>query len=292
MIAPFFWLSLIFVFQVKPTDNPVLQTLLDRGVEANGVSVALPAPTLADGRDAIESRAVLRTVAGDDRGVENLVRDSLTAPFVLKTRDVKAGDATIRVADLWFVVRADLNEIDLKQTLGKADGSTVEAGNMRFTSKLLTAKELGDRNLDRLPEQPGRDEWYTAQAGRLLDRINVESTDRVVATRTVDSLTVAAATARSFNADSAYPNRWSAVSPGGAVEKKSSPTVYPGGGSYVKITRLLAEPGTLFVEAHFAFVEPDPWFSGNPILRSKFSLICQDQVRRLRREIQKRRTGK
>ena len=295
MIAPALLLSLALTltFQIKPTvENPVLQTLLDRGVEANGVSVRLPAPTLADGRDAEESRAVLRTVAGNDRAVANFVQDSVSAPFVLKTRDEKAGDATIRAADLWFVVRADLDEINLEQALGKADGSTVEAGNMRFTSKLLTAKDLGDRKLDRLPEQPGRVEWYTAQAGRLLDRIVVESTDRVVATRTVDSLTVASGTDRSFDADPSYPNRWSALSPGAAIEKKSSPKVYPGGGSYVKITRLLAEPGALFVEAHFAFVEPDPWFSGNPILRSKFSLICQDQVRQLRREIQKRRAGK
>ena len=33
-------------------------------------------------------------------------------------------------------------------------------------------------------------------------------------------------------------------------------------------------------------------FAGNPILRSKLSLICQDQVRHLRREIQQRRTRK
>ena len=41
-----------------------------------------------------------------------------------------------------------------------------------------------------------------------------------------------------------------------------------------------------------AFVEPQGWFQGNPILRSKISLIAQDQVRQIRREIEKKRAKK
>ena len=285
-------LSLVQGPVATPTGNPVFRVLLDRGVEANGVLVPLPPPSLNDEQDASATGKVLQAIAGDDRSVENLVKDSVTAPFVLKTRDTKAGDATIRSADLWFVVRGELDEIDLKSIMGKTDGSAVEAGNMRFTSRVLSSKDLGDRKLDPLPSLPGRDEWYTVQTGRLLDRIAVESTDRAVATRTKDSLTVAAITSRAFDSDPAYPNRWSSIQRSGATETKGSPSVYPGGGSYVKITRLASEPGALFVEAHFAFVEPTPWFSGNPILRSKFSVICRDQVRQLRREIQKRRSSK
>ena len=294
MLFPSLWISLILTYQPNsnPTPNPVFRDLIERGVEANGVSVPLPAPSLADGQNAEVSRAVLRSVAGDDRAVENLIRDSVSAPFVLKTRDVKAGDATIRVGDLWFIVWADLGEIDLNRVFGKTDESSVEAGNMKFTTKVLTLRELGARKLDRLPEQPDRIEWYTAQTGRLLDRITVSSTDRVVSTRTKDSITVAAATARSFDADPEFPNRWSSISRVGNSEKLGSPQTYPGGGSYVKMTRLPASPGALFVEVHFAFVEPTPWFAGNPILRSKLSLICQDQIRQLRREISKRRVLK
>ncbi len=292
MIPFILLLGLVSTAQAAPSNNPVFQHLLNRGVEANGVSVALPSPSLPDGQDAQASRSVLRAVAGDDRSVENFIRDSVSAPFVLKTRDVKAGDATIRSADLWFVVRGELDEIDLRSILGKTDGATVEAGNMRFTTKVLSAKDLGDRKLDPLPSLPGRDEWYTVQTGRLLDRIGVESTDHAVATRTKDSLTVATTTSKAFDTDPAYPNRWSTIERSGATETKGAPQIYPGGGSYVKITRLPSHPGDLFVEAHLAFVEPDPWFSGNPILRSKFSLICQDQVRQLRREIQKRRSSK
>jgi hypothetical protein len=40
---------------------------------------------------------------------------------------------------------------------------------------------------------------------------------------------------------------------------------------------------------HGGFVEPREWFQGNPVLRSKLGLIAQDQIRRLRREIQQKR---
>ena len=286
------WISLVLLTQTPPAPNPVLQGLLDRGVEANGVTVPLPAPTLADNQNAAASRAVLLSVAGDERSVANFVRDSVTAPFVLKTRDVAAGDATVRVADLWFVVRGELDEIKLDEITSQTKPTTVEAGNMRFTSQVLPRSDLEGRKLDRLPDQPGRDEWYTRASGRLLDRINVGVTDHAVATRTADSITVAASISHAFDNDPAHPNNWSSITRTGGTETTSPPRPYAGGGSYVKITRLASEAGALLVEAHFAFVEPTPWFSGNPILRSKFSLICQDQVRHLRREIQRRRTSK
>ncbi len=40
---------------------------------------------------------------------------------------------------------------------------------------------------------------------------------------------------------------------------------------------------------HMAFVEPDGWFQGAPILRSKFSAVAQDQIRSLRRGLARKR---
>ena len=53
------------------------------------------------------------------------------------------------------------------------------------------------------------------------------------------------------------------------------------------MTRLAGLATAVVVEVHFAFAEPLAWFEGDPILRSKFGLIAQDQVRRLRRELLK-----
>ena len=292
MAATVFVLAIALLGQTTSVPNPISQDLLDHGIRAGETTVLLPAPTLIDGRDAEAGRAVLRAVAGDDRNVENFVRDSVSAPFVLRTRDIKADAAIVRAADLYFVVRGNLDEVDIKQVLGKVDESTVEAANMRVTNKLLKDQDLTGRRVDRLGANPHREEWFSHTAARLLDRIAVESTDHVVATRTADSLTVAAVTSRAFDDDTAFSNRWTTITRAGATETTGPARVYPGGGSYAKITRLQAEPGALFVEVHFAFVEPMAWFDGNPILRSKFSVICQDQVRQLRREIQKRRAGK
>ena len=86
--------------------------VLEQGLEANGATVKLPEPRLRDGQAADVQRAALREVAGSDQKLDELVRNSVTAPYIIKVHDVKAADATIRVIDLWFVVYADIAEID------------------------------------------------------------------------------------------------------------------------------------------------------------------------------------
>ena len=291
MIAPPCLLIAALLAQPAPT-NPVAETLIRDGIRSGEVAVTLPRPSLADGSDAATCRDLLRKVVGDERSVENFLRDSVTAPFILRTADVKAKDGILRAGDLWFAVRGDLDEVDLRQVLGKAEAATVEAGNMRFTTKQLPDAAAGRYPAERLAPQPGRDEWFTHASGRLLDRIGLEVTEHGVATRTAESLTIAATTSRAFDADPDFPNRWSTIARTAGKEASGPPRPYLGGGSYAKITRLASDPGVLLVEAHFAFFEPQDWFDGNPILRSKLSLICQDQVRHLRREIQNRRPKK
>jgi hypothetical protein len=161
---------------------------------------------------------------------------------------------------------------------------------MRFESKLLSEADLLARKIQPLPAENGRKEWFTHLNSRLLDRIKVEATDRAVVTRSADSLVIAARTDRSFDTDDRFPNRWANLARKGNTETTGPPRTYAGGLSYAKITSLACEPGALFVEAHLAYVEPLEWFQGNPILRSKIGVIAQDQIRRLRREIEKRRT--
>ena len=86
--------------------------MIDRGLVVGGATVRLPEPTLPDGKNATAAMAAIRGVAGDDRAARELVRDSVAAPFVLKSRDVKADGAIIRVADLWFIVHAGLDDIE------------------------------------------------------------------------------------------------------------------------------------------------------------------------------------
>ena len=43
------------------------------------------------------------------------------------------------------------------------------------------------------------------------------------------------------------------------------------------------------MEIHGAFAEPNGWFNGRAILKSKIALVVNDKIRELRREIAKKR---
>jgi hypothetical protein len=158
---------------------------------------------------------------------------------------------------------------------------------MRFETHLLSAEDLKARSLGETDSSDARAEWYTHLTGLLLDKIHVEATTRVFATRSAESVVVASSTARAFDSDEKFPNRWWPIVRKGGRDEAGPAKTYAGGISYVKISRLAWKPEALLVEAHFAFAEPKAWFDGAPILRSKLTLIAQDQIRRLRRELAK-----
>lgn len=269
--------------------NPVYQDLRQHEMTIDGARVPLPAPVLSDGQSAEEQRQALLQVAGSEQRLEELLRDSITAPFLVKVRDQKTehGDL-IRLGDLWFVIHADLDQINPTdgERIG-AESKSVEAGNMRLTSRLLKAEDLDKRGIKKTGEEKGfRREWYVHLTGRLLDRIHVEVTDRVTASRSDESWVIASRTDPKFDRDEQFPNQWRSLNDEGQPGP-DRPRRYAGGTSYVKITRLAAPQGALLVEAHFAFTEPHDWFEGAPTLRSKISLIAQDRIRRLRRELAK-----
>ena len=263
--------------------NPVYVDAIRSGFHADGATIRFPGPILKDGFDANQQHAALLELSGSERALADLLRDSVTAPFLLKVRDQKMTDATVRIVDLWFVVRGDLASLDPVEVASQASGKAVEAGNMRFASRLLTDDELKPRGRS---SHRGRDRarWFVHLEGRLLDRIAVEATNEAVATRTEESMVIAGRTDPAFDSDTTLANRWRTLGQDGQA---GSGQPFRGGSSYAKISRLKQPPGALLVEFHGAFSEPEAWFQGNPILRSKFAPIAQDQIRRLRRELLK-----
>jgi len=265
--------------------NPVYVDAIRSGFHADGATIRLPGPILKDGLDANQQHAALLKLSGSERALADLLRDSVTAPFLLKVRDQKMTDATVRIVDLWFVVRGDLASLDPVEVANQASGKAVEAGKMRFASRLLTDDELKLRGRS---SHRGRDltRWFVHLEGRLLDRIAVEATNEAVATRTEESMVIAGRTDPVFDSDTTLANRWRTLGQDGQA---GSGQPFRGGLSYAKISRLKQPPGSLLVEFHGAFSEPEAWFQGAPILRSKFGPIAQDQIRRLRRELLKSR---
>jgi hypothetical protein len=268
--------------------NDVYVSLLREGVTLAGKTITFPMPLLHDGDSPDVERAALRKLAGSDEGVKELLRDSVTAPQILRIHDEKGTDGTIiRVADLWFAVHASLEEIDPGQLGGaREDAKPFEAGNMRFTNHVLTDDELKTRGIVRADPKL---EWYTHLAADLLDRIRVEATSRARGSQSKESWVFASRTDHRLDEDAQYPNHWMPVDRQGKAKADAGPKPYPGGASTTKISRLATAPGALLVEGHFAFAEPHAWFDGAPILRSKIALVAQDQIRRLRRELAERR---
>lgn len=271
--------------------NPVYRDLMEHGWTVEGKKIALVGPKLGDGLSKSEQQRVLAEIAGSERAVPDFLRPSVTAPHVLRLHDDKteSGDV-IRGGSLWFVVHTDLDQIDPADISRKSsDSRPVEAGNMRFETTLLEPAALEKRSIK--PANAGREsrEWFVHLTGRLLGRIHVEDTDRVTASRSDESWIVAARTDGRFDRDPEFGNHWSPLDQ--TAGGKAEPKPFAGGASYVKITRLAASPGALLVESDFAFLEPRPWFDGAPILRSKISLVAQDRIRGLRRDLAKSRKG-
>ena len=283
----------LLLLQVQPGNdtepvhkaNPVYADAIRAGFHAHGATIRLPVPILKDGLDADQQHATLLKLAGSERALADLLRDSVTAPFLLKVRDQKTTDATIRIVDLWFVVRSDLESLDPVELASQASSKAVEAGNMRFESRMLTDLELTSRGRS---SRRGRDlsRWFVHLEGRLLDRIAVEATNEAVATRSGESIVIAGRTDPVFDSDTTIGNRWSPIGQNGEV---GSGHPYRGGLSYAKISRLKQPSVSLLVEFHAAFSEPEAWFHGAPILRSKFAPIAQEQIRKVRRELLKNR---
>lgn len=263
--------------------NPVYAELLAKGFTAGGKSVMLPQPMFRDGQSAEDQHRTLRTLTGSDRAVEAFLRDSVTAPFILKLRDEKAEGLTIRAGDLFFAVRVDPGTLQPADLFRRDDTAAVEAGNMRFQAHVLKADDFQGGPV----KPPGEHEWFIHTNGRLLDRIAVEATNRLTSSRAGESVVVAAKTDHRFDGDDRWPNAWRTVSRTATSNGKQTAAArpYPGGVGYVKISRLQGIAGAAVAEVHFVFAEPHAWFDGQPTLRSKFSLIAQDQIRRLRREI-------
>jgi hypothetical protein len=273
--------------------NPVYMAVLKDGLQTNGGSARLPAPRLRDGQNAEAQRTALREVAGSDQKLDEMARDSVTAPYIIKVHDLKATDATIRVVDLWFIVHADIAEIDPAKEAAKADAQEVEAGNMVMRTRILKPEALRAAGIAAAsrPEGTGPETWYAHIHGRLLDRIAFDVTNQAMATRTKESLVVAARIDPAFDKPGPFANGWKPVEGGKDDAAGGALKPYPGGISYTRISRLAFQPGALLVEMHGAFVEPHEWFQGAPILRSKFSIVAQDQIRGLRRELTRRKKG-
>jgi hypothetical protein len=287
LFTAFCWLALA----AEPADdNAVLTALVQKGVSAPGGAVAkLPAPTMPDGLEADKQRAALAGLPDSRHSPAELLRKSAVAPFELQIQSPggKSKSELWRV-DVWFVVYGDLQEVADEDFLkrwsklaGGQDSDVSRAGK-------LAPEEVQDRKL--FDDPAGHpDELFLYSTFELFDRVQVSATRHAIVTKTDESLLVAAQVDSRFDDDEKYPNEWRPMKRGELGETRvGKPQRYEGAGFYAKVTQLKEPAGALFVEYHQAFYEPQEWFKGANLLRSKLPLLVQDSVREFRRRVMTR----
>jgi hypothetical protein len=285
MIQPF----AIALLTLAAGDNPLLQQLVTQGVPiSQGQVMKLPAPTMPDGLDAAKQRAALETIADPNHPVERLLEKSINSPFQLKISNEPGG--TGRRVDLWYVAYGDFAKITSEEYLNErikqsTDQSKQENDGLPRDSHELTIEERQARGLNVI-QKDDLNETYAHVIFPLFDRVILSTTSKVVQTKSGESATIAALLDTKFADDKDYPNFWQPLKRDDAgMLKMGERKAYTGVGSYLKITNLQEPAGAIFVEYHTVFDEPEGWFNGANLLRSKLPLIAQDSVRKFRREV-------
>ena len=271
-------------------ENSVLKQLVEQGVPVGKAGfVKLPAPSMPDGLDGPSQQEILARIAAPNRRVSDLTRKSVVSPFVLKLGDTSTSDEKrpFRTIDLWFIAYGRLElfsqEAFLQRLVETAESS--KKGRLPFVKGILKPDEMKELNL-LVEDTPERMQRFFYSTFGLFDRVLVSATRRVVVTRGPNSVSIAAIIDPRFTRSPDHPNHWQTVTrDGGDAFKFGPPRPYESAGLYAKVTRLADPAGALFIEYHHVFCEPEAWFAGTSLLRSKLPMVVQDGVRKLRRRL-------
>ncbi len=285
-MAPWF-AAWILVWGVAPDAhlqrNPVYRELVCDGVPVSeDCRLRLPEPTMADGLSAAAVHDALAAIPGRFVPVDQLVRPSPVAPVVYRFRPMDAPGCAAPVYgfDFWMVAYGRLDVLFHDDALGRLfDVQDRRKANFYPVGQDVLHRRQITSAADADPSQG----FYHAVVA-MLDRVELSVTARTCESRTDDSLVLCAEVDPRFLPDGQFPNRWRPIVRGGDGSLQSgSPAPYPGGAIYLKITRLADPAGALFIECHLVFAEPDEWFGGANLLRSKLPLLIQSNCRDFRR---------
>jgi hypothetical protein len=227
----------------------------------------------------------LQRIAEGNQPLEALLRKSVVAPLVLKISDPRTPGAglsgTARRVDVWFIVHADFARLTSEDFLldqVTPDAKSEQKGD--FQGHTLKPSELEARGIT-----AEKRERLFHLSFNLFDRVQLSATSRAMLARTSGSVVVAGTIDPRFDSDARLPNLWRPLKRddlGRLNAGDSHP--YRAAAWYLKATRLHEPAGALLVEYHLVFDEPQGWFEGANLLRSKLPLLTQDAVRRFRRK--------
>lgn len=288
--AKFMWVLVwTLLLGMRPcAGNELFDNLVQHGVQLGPAEVdKLPMPVLDERMPAEQKQRAIAALIDGRYDWEAFSRNSVVSPFVLKIGENNREAGKIgRQIDLYFVAYGPLAKLAsddyLQKQLGLAASNSDTASGGKV--KLLGDEELGKRKLTTGP-LPKNERWVAVES-TFLGKVRINLTTRNMKSVADDSVVVATIVDPRFDSDSEYPNVWRSISTDEAGRRQMGPPEqYSGLGSYMKATKLGGSVDMLFVEYHVTFAEPEGWFHGTNLLRSKLPIVAQDMVRKFRRNL-------
>ncbi len=253
------------------------------GVEvAEGVRAPLPPPLVH--LEPADDEASLHELAGG-AGWDRFIEDAVTAPVTVTIEPVTVNDTRlghrVRMA---FVLHVPLEKLQgdeaVKRTLGAEDSKGASA-------KQLPAAELTAAGIE--PDGSGHEQFLVVEIP-LLNRIKVRGVVRAVKMESPGGVQVAWEFDPRFENVPQWRATWTKIEEnelGDRVEGEPQP--YRGCGGIVTVKKLRttakSDANLLVVESRMVICEPEVWFQGSNLLRSKIPLSTQEGVRTLRRKL-------
>jgi hypothetical protein len=279
-------------------ENPLFAELLEKGILiSDDVRVKLPPPVITDGLDAEAQHAAIAGIAGLNHPLDELLRKSVVAPFELNIRAIETpGVALARTVDVYFVAYGDwdvLNSKTFREELEKGrERKNTDSQFAKFS--LLNEAALAKHGISPRAN-PDQEEQYHFTTLVLFDKVEISAVVYSQTSRKAGSAILAARIDPRFCEDPEYPNRWRSLIQDLENPEQDTygpPHSYQSFGFYSKATRLIKPEGAIFIEHHFVYQEPQGWFGGINLLRSKLPLVVQNEIRDFRRKLAKASGGK
>ena len=261
---------------------------LAAAVEEHGVELAagafgrLPEPWI--GADGGVDRAALEKLAGP-AGWERFSEDAATAPVSVVIEPVAAGGTRVgHAVRTGFTLRVPLEKLETEDALKRSLGADEDARGASATT--LSAGDLAAVGV--MADEAAGERFVFVEIP-LLNRVKVRGVVRAVKAECPAGVRVAWEFDPRFAAAPAWRATWTRIEEnelGNRVEGEPHP--YRGCGGVIVVRKL--EPGAgagdlLVVESRMVIAEPQEWFQGSNLLRSKIPLTTQEGVRSLRRKL-------
>jgi amino acid transporter len=271
-----------------PSPAAPANDLASRGVEvAMDVRADLPAAVLRF--DAPQGEADLKPLAGPVEW-ERFSADSVNAPVAVTIEPFAvAGTRLAHRVHASFALHAPLERLQADETLRRSLGAEAAADGKAATARLLTAEELAAAGI--VADAGGR-ERLVALDLPLLNRVRIRGVVRTVATEHPDGVEVAWQFDDRLRDHPQWRPTWTRLEENElGARVAGEPQPYGGCGGIVAVRRLAAAGGLdlLAVESRMVLAEPEAWFQGGNLLRSKIPLATQEGVRSLRRRLESAR---